>query len=83
MQRHTSPRFAVLPLAPVNGHPSYVIVDQATGRIVDGVYSVRAMALDVAAFYSGSDLPVPEERTPSAEGLGLLFPTLPKQRRSA
>ena len=42
-------RFGVLTIVPADGRQRYVIVDQQTGCIVDGVYARMAEALEVAA----------------------------------
>ena len=73
------PRFAVLPIIPY-GRTTYVIYDRATQRIVDGVYAIRAQALDVAACFETVGAPV-SDMTPTAEGLGLLFPETRLQRQ--
>jgi hypothetical protein len=71
-------RFAVLSLERT-WTARYVIYDRATQRIVDGVYSFRLQALDVAAWLEMEGEPVPG-MTPNADALGLLFP---KQRPQA
>jgi hypothetical protein len=68
-----SPRFAVLPLASDGRVPRYVIVDRHTARIVDGVCLARDLALEVAACCEQRGSPA--DMTPTAEALGLLFPS--------
>jgi hypothetical protein len=77
-----TPRFAVLTLAVPSEPHGYVIFDRHTGRITAGVYFVRALALEVAAFNEHSGMPTPE-MTPTTEALGLLFPVPQKRGRSA
>ena len=76
-QRQTQqlfPRFAVLALAPGETGERYVIFDRHTARITDGVYGLLEMALEVAAYTEAGGRPA-EDMTPTAEALGLLFPT--------
>jgi hypothetical protein len=66
-------RFGVLTIVPADGRQRYVIVDQQTGRIVDGVYARMAEALEVATLCQ-SQGSAPEDMTPTADALGLRFP---------
>ena len=68
-----SPRFGVLTIVVPSGRHGYVIVDTQTGRITDGVYTIRDMALAVAAHNDARGEPA-EDMTPTAEALGLRFP---------
>jgi hypothetical protein len=78
----TLPRYAVLTLAFDLKHcpRGYVIYDQGTGRIVDGVYAVKDMALAVAGHCCLHG--PPDDMTPHAEALGLLFPPGPRGRKA-
>jgi hypothetical protein len=71
-------RFGVLTISVVNtgGQPyaGYVIVDRATGQIVDGVYFHKDLALEVAACNIVRNAP-PQGMTPTARALGLAFPS--------
>jgi len=74
------PRFGVLTIVPADGRQRYVIVDQQTGRIVDGVYARMTEALDVATLCE-SEVGAPEGMTPNADALGLRFPGRQQSRR--
>ena len=75
----TSRRFGVLTIVLPSTQHGYVIVDTQTGRITDGVYAVRAMALDVAA--ASEIAGPPTDMTPPAEALGLRFPSRRRPNR--
>jgi hypothetical protein len=68
------PRFGVLTMLGARGTPGYVMVDRHTGRIIDGVYTVRDLALDVAAFNEACGEPPYPKMTPDAAALALRFP---------
>ena len=67
------PRFAVLTIVTMDGRPGYVIFDCQTARIIDGVYTILDMALDVAANAERLDDPA-RGMPPMTEGLALRFP---------
>ena len=75
------PRFAVLTIKQ-HDHTGYVIFDQRTGRITDGVYAVLTLALDVAASNEARGGGAYENMTPDAEALGLRFPGRQSQARA-
>ena len=71
------PRFAVLPIMP-DGQRRYVVYDQVTQRIVDGVFADRDAALCCADFLAGCGPPSGAALTPNAAALGLLVPPRPR-----
>jgi hypothetical protein len=73
-------RFGVLTIVPADGRQRYVIVDQQTGCIVDGVYARLAEALEVATLWQSQGC-APEDMTPTADALGLRFPRPQQSRR--
>jgi hypothetical protein len=73
-------RFGVLTIVPTDGRQRYVIVDQQTGCIVDGVYVRVAEALDVATLCNSRG-DAPDDMTPNADALGLRFPKHQQSRR--
>ena len=75
------PRFGVLTIMQ-HAHTGYVIFDQRTGRITDGVYAVLTLALDVAAANEALGRVAYAEMTPDAEALGLRFPGRQTQARA-
>ena len=74
------PRFGVLTIVPADGRQRYVIMDQQTGCIVDGVYARMAEALDVATLCNSRG-DAPGDMTPTADALGLRFPGRKQSRR--
>ena len=77
----TLPRFGVLTIMQ-HAHTGYVIFDQRTGRITDGVYAVLPLALDVAASTEARGRGADANMTPKAEALGLRFPGRQSQARA-
>jgi len=71
-----SQRFAVLTIVPADGRQRYVVFDQETGCIVDGVYARLSDALEVA-MGCNSRGEAPTDMTPNADALGLRFPRRP------
>jgi len=74
-----SPRFGVLTIVPADGRQRYVVFDQQTGCIVDGVYARMPDALAVA-MRCNSRGDAPAHMTPNAEALGLRFPRRPPRQ---